>query len=376
MNIRDALDQVDALKPNQYDEQQKIYWLSQVDQRIYNDVVLRHEMDESMPATFGGYPPDVDQDTRLLAGAPFDALYRWWLEAMIDLGNGELGKYQNSMLLFNSAWNDFAKDYRRKHMPLGQQKIGFTAGGRKPCGATGDAMDRLTQATQDANKAAFSAQLIAQTLREKLDSGELKGEKGDTGPAGATGPAGPQGPKGDPGESGGGSVTAESIAAALGYTPASGTTFQLIEEVTLQEDTTSFIRSQKPDGTAYNLKSIIIEIDASNVSSRASVWAWVRLNSTKPYDEWRYIANGEIFSASNAASYFVWRSTSDGSIDTWFAAAENNEVTGKTSLSETRFIPSNVLRMDVQIIDFMLYTTDGVIPAGTKISIYGVTRDA
>lgn len=196
MNIRDALDQVDALKPNQFDEQQKIYWLSQVDQRIYNDVVLRHEMDESMPATFGGYPPDVDQDTRLLAGAPFDALYRWWLEAMIDLGNGELGKYQNSMLLFNSAWNDFAKDYRRKHMPLGQQKIGFTAGGRKACGATGDAMDRLTQATQDANKAAFSAQLIAQTLQEKLASGELKGEDGSDA-----------------------SVTPENIQSALGYTP-------------------------------------------------------------------------------------------------------------------------------------------------------------
>lgn len=172
MNIRDALDQVDALKPNQFDEQQKIYWLSQVDQRIYNDVVLRHERDESMPATFGGYPPDVDQDTRLLAGAPFDALYRWWLEAMIDLGNGELGKYQNSMLLFNSAWNDFAKDYRRKHMPLGQQKIGFTAGGRKPCGATGDAMDRLTQATQDANKAAFQAQTIAQAAKEAANAAE------------------------------------------------------------------------------------------------------------------------------------------------------------------------------------------------------------
>lgn len=196
MNIRDALDQVDALKPNQFDERQKIYWLSQVDQRIYNDVVLRHEMDESMPATFGGYPPDVDQDTQLLAGAPFDALYRWWLEAMIDLGNGELGKYQNSMLLFNSAWNDFAKDYRRKHMPLGQQKIGFTAGGRKACGATGDAMDRLTQATQDANKAAFSAQMIAQTLQEKLASGELKGEDGSDA-----------------------SVTPENIQSALGYTP-------------------------------------------------------------------------------------------------------------------------------------------------------------
>lgn len=174
----------------------------------------------------------------------------------------------------------------------------------------------------------------------------------------------------------GGAVTKEEIVEALGYVPANGSIYQLLEETTLQEDTTSFVRSQKPDGTAYNLKSIIIEIDASNVSSRASAYAWVRLNSTQPYEDWRYIANGEIVSASNAASYFVWRSTSDGSIDTWFAAAKSNGATDQTSLGETQFIPSNVLRMDVQIIDFKLYTTDGVIPAGTKISIYGVTRDA
>ncbi len=38
-----------------------------------------------------------------------------------------------------------------------------------------------------------------QTLQQKYDSGELKGEKGDTGPQGPKGETGPQGPKGDPG---------------------------------------------------------------------------------------------------------------------------------------------------------------------------------
>ena len=38
-----------------------------------------------------------------------------------------------------------------------------------------------------------------QTLQQKYDSGELKGEKGDTGAQGPQGETGPQGPKGDPG---------------------------------------------------------------------------------------------------------------------------------------------------------------------------------
>lgn len=170
----------------------------------------------------------------------------------------------------------------------------------------------------------------------------------------------------------GGTVTKEEIVEALGYVPANGTKFRLIEEVTLQEDTTNFERSQTPEGDAYNLRSIIVEIDASSVLNRQSAYAWVRLNSTQPYEDWRYIANGEIVSASNAVSYFVWRKTSDGSIDTWFAAAPNNGPTGQTSLGDTKFIPSNVLRSDVLIADFKLYTTDGAIPAGTKISIYGI----
>ena len=38
-----------------------------------------------------------------------------------------------------------------------------------------------------------------ETLQQKYDSGELKGEKGDTGAQGPQGETGPQGPKGDQG---------------------------------------------------------------------------------------------------------------------------------------------------------------------------------
>lgn len=41
-----------------------------------------------------------------------------------------------------------------------------------------------------------------QTLQEKMDAGNLKGQKGDTGPQGIKGDVGAQGPKGDTGPQG------------------------------------------------------------------------------------------------------------------------------------------------------------------------------
>lgn len=50
-------------------------------------------------------------------------------------------------------------------------------------------------------------------LHDALDSGELKGEKGDIGPQGLTGKDGAQGPKGDPGVFDVDSLTEDDIAA-------------------------------------------------------------------------------------------------------------------------------------------------------------------
>lgn len=90
----------------------------------------------------------------------------------------------------------------------------LSGGANKPGNPAADLLNRL-DATLDraensvsaADQAAKAAQTIADTVQAKLDAGEFKGEKGD------------------PGESGGGSVTAESITAALGYTPANPADF-------------------------------------------------------------------------------------------------------------------------------------------------------
>lgn len=56
-------------------------------------------------------------DVPMLAGAPFDKLYRLYLAALIHFANGEYDRYQNSMALFNSACGEYIRWYSRVKRP-------------------------------------------------------------------------------------------------------------------------------------------------------------------------------------------------------------------------------------------------------------------
>lgn len=54
---------------------------------------------------------------QMLAGAPFDKLYRLYLAALIHFANGEYDRYQNSMALFNSACGEYIRWFSRVKCP-------------------------------------------------------------------------------------------------------------------------------------------------------------------------------------------------------------------------------------------------------------------
>ncbi len=115
MTIENAIFQVDELKPNQVAKAQKIAWLSQLDRRVFKEVFFTHEPDADTPQAFGGYTQDTPPDTELLAKPPDDDIYLSFLQMQIDLVNLEYDKYNNSLLLFNNAWGQFARAYHREH---------------------------------------------------------------------------------------------------------------------------------------------------------------------------------------------------------------------------------------------------------------------
>lgn len=123
MRISDAISTVDTLKPNNYTVEDKIAWLSTLDTRVKSQIIDAHQNKD--PAYFYGYDDMIDQDTELLVQAPFDEIYLRYLEAMIDYHNSDYDRYNNSIMLFNNAYDGFKRFYTRTHMPVSHGKFVF-----------------------------------------------------------------------------------------------------------------------------------------------------------------------------------------------------------------------------------------------------------
>ena len=117
MTIKEVIDIVDNLKPNQYSLESKVEWLSFLDQTIINDVLLTHEGYNGEYDEFTGYSPDV-LTAKLIVPSPYDRVYSAYLKMKIDEENGETARYNNSATMFNSYLSDYKKWYNRNHMPI------------------------------------------------------------------------------------------------------------------------------------------------------------------------------------------------------------------------------------------------------------------
>lgn len=115
MKIIEAIDRIDGLKHNTYSHSEKVAWLSRLDAMVKRLIIDTHEGGEDV--VFEGYTDSTDIMTELLVPAPFDEIYIRWLEAQIDYANGEYGKYNNSILMYQTAYEGYANYYNRNHLP-------------------------------------------------------------------------------------------------------------------------------------------------------------------------------------------------------------------------------------------------------------------
>ena len=118
MTILEAITNIDTLKYNTYTNEDKVDWLSRLDAMIKRLIIDTHEGGETVK--FDGYTEMTDVDTVLLVPAPFDEVYLRWMEAQIDYHNGEYDKYNNAIIMYNTAFEAYANFYNRLHMPKGR----------------------------------------------------------------------------------------------------------------------------------------------------------------------------------------------------------------------------------------------------------------
>jgi hypothetical protein len=116
VKIIEAINRLDALKFNTYTQDDKVDWLSRLDSMVKKQVVDTHEGAEAV--SFSGYTADTPIDTILLVPAPYDEVYLRWMEAQIDYHNGEYDKYNNAIIMFNTAFEAYKNYYNSAHKPV------------------------------------------------------------------------------------------------------------------------------------------------------------------------------------------------------------------------------------------------------------------
>lgn len=149
MKLIDAINEVDDLKPNMYQLPEKIKWLSRLDKRIFEQILLTHVLSEEEKEPFLpedeeeeegrvfwiGIPPwrrrkpeklvfngytEEDTDKELIVGEPYDELYVHWLEAQIDWNNMEYASFNNTNAMFESVYKAFRNAFNQTHRPKGR----------------------------------------------------------------------------------------------------------------------------------------------------------------------------------------------------------------------------------------------------------------
>ena len=112
MTVQQALDYVDSVKPNAFTQAVKLGWLSGIEGRIALEIHLLAPEDIPEEYTSG------DLSKELAAAHPYTGIYTWWLQAQIDLANGEYDRAQNTMAMFNAAWAEYLRWYAQKYDPV------------------------------------------------------------------------------------------------------------------------------------------------------------------------------------------------------------------------------------------------------------------
>ena len=121
MTLQEAIAKIDDLKPNQYKHPHKIGWISDLDGRIYNEVIKHFKNIDEIEWT--PYDENTNPSLVLLVPDPYAEIYIYYLAAKIDWFNGEYTRYNNDMSMFNDAYQAYADEYRKTHESAGINKL-------------------------------------------------------------------------------------------------------------------------------------------------------------------------------------------------------------------------------------------------------------
>ena len=113
MTARELLTTIDQMRPNAFTDREKLQFLNTIEGRIYTEILNRADGNDLtfIPITEG------EEERELIVPIPYTDLYIYYMGAMIDFYNGDSGRYNDTVVLYNDAWENFAAYYRENNKP-------------------------------------------------------------------------------------------------------------------------------------------------------------------------------------------------------------------------------------------------------------------
>ena len=117
MTIAQAIAQADKLKPNLMDTATKIAFLNQIENIIWDELVMAHEHEETEEVQ-PDYDAQTSTSTELIVPVPYDMVYVYWLMAQMDHQNMEYEKYNNDYAMFTNMYDNLSNWWIRHKRPI------------------------------------------------------------------------------------------------------------------------------------------------------------------------------------------------------------------------------------------------------------------
>lgn len=120
MTLQEAVDITDEMKPNMMNIRLKMKYLTEIEQLIHDEIVMKHVHPLRMNVK-PVYTEDSEMLTELIVPDPYSMVYVYWLMTKIDIQNQEDGRYNVDRAQFENAYDTMSDWWTRNHMPM--QKV-------------------------------------------------------------------------------------------------------------------------------------------------------------------------------------------------------------------------------------------------------------
>ena len=110
MTIKEAIEKTDRLRPNSFSREEKTDWLTDFENRIYNEIYSLHKCDTPFTDT-----TEMTDATELFVPSPYDELYVLCLCSMVDFFNAEYDRYNNDTVMLEALYGDFERYWNNNH---------------------------------------------------------------------------------------------------------------------------------------------------------------------------------------------------------------------------------------------------------------------